>query len=309
MQSLVNYFYNKPGKLLLAGGLLLVSSEVAYELYLWLRKAKKPKTKSCEVFFINRRKLLQPAPSPQEFLFEHVNRIVSLIDRAEKSICLAMYIFTVREISEAVIRAKKQRSVVVRVVTCESMVGNEGSYLRDLIFEDIKVQYKYKSDHLMHHKFCLLDTEWYCGNCLIAYHIAEYGEPNKHLQHTLFDKAVLSDRAGLLDRFGSSCSRCQKTKAGTQSKQTPQVQKLHGSAVDRLPEKGLLIAGSSNWTSPGLITHWDNMTYTSLPEMIDPFMAEFQRMWYEFSDPLDKTKLREPLYRDKVWCEKTDLCA
>uniref|UniRef100_A0A182SIY9 Mitochondrial cardiolipin hydrolase n=1 Tax=Anopheles maculatus TaxID=74869 RepID=A0A182SIY9_9DIPT len=124
MQSLVNYFYNKPGKLLLAGGLLFLSSEVAYELYLWLRKAPKPKPKSCEVFFVNRRKLLQPVPSPQAFLFEHINRIVSHIDRAEKSICLAMYIFTVREISEAVIRAKK-RSVVVRVVTCESMVGNE----------------------------------------------------------------------------------------------------------------------------------------------------------------------------------------
>ena len=46
-----------------------------------------------------------------------------------------MYIFTMREISEAVIRAKKERSVVVRVVTCESMVGNEGSHLRDLIAE------------------------------------------------------------------------------------------------------------------------------------------------------------------------------
>uniref|UniRef100_A0A182YKY8 Mitochondrial cardiolipin hydrolase n=1 Tax=Anopheles stephensi TaxID=30069 RepID=A0A182YKY8_ANOST len=288
MQSLVNFLNNKPGKLLVAGGFLFVSSEIVYELYLWLRKAPKPKPKSCEVFFVNRRKLLHPLPSPQEFLFEHINRIVQYIDRAERSICLAMYIFTVREISEAVIRAKQKRSVVVRVVTCESMVGNE----------DIKVQYKYKSEHLMHHKFCLLDTEWYCGSCLIAYHIAEYGEPTKHMQHTLFDKAVLSDRAGLLERFGSSCARCQKTKSRTKSKRRPQGPNSRGE-VDPLPEHGLLIAGSSNWTSPGLITHWDNMTYTSLPDMIDPFTAEFQRMWYEFNDPLDKAILKEPLYRDR----------
>uniref|UniRef100_A0A182T9C3 Phospholipase D-like domain-containing protein n=1 Tax=Anopheles maculatus TaxID=74869 RepID=A0A182T9C3_9DIPT len=118
------------------------------------------------------------------------------------------------------------------------------------------------------------------------------------MQHTLFDKAVLSDRAGLLERYGSSCSRCQKSKPRTQNKQPVQGQKSH-TGSEPLPEKGLLIAGSSNWTSPGLITHWDTMTYSSLPEMIDPFTAEFQRLWYEFNDPLDKAILKEPLYRDR----------
>lgn len=292
----MNVINSKTGKWVIAGSLLLVSSEVVFELYMWLRKSTKPKPKPCEVYFINRRKLAHPLPSQPAFLFEHINRIVSYIDRTEKSICLAMYIFTVREISEAVIRAKK-RSVVVRVVTCESMVGNEGSYLRDLIDEDIKVQYKYKSEYLMHHKFCLLDVEWYCGNCLIAYHIAEYGEPTKHMQHTLFDKAVLSDRAGLLDRFGRACSHC-NSQIRAQNKQTA-LRKPDG-ACEPLPKHGMLIAGSSNWTSPGLVTHWDNIMYCSLPDMIDPFMAEFQRMWYELCDPLDKTILKEPLYRDRI---------
>uniref|UniRef100_A0A182R8R6 Mitochondrial cardiolipin hydrolase n=1 Tax=Anopheles funestus TaxID=62324 RepID=A0A182R8R6_ANOFN len=218
MQILGKVFNSNSGKLIVAGGLLFVSSEIVYELYLWLRKCSRPKPKPCEVYFINRRKLMNPSPNPQVLLREHIDRTISYIDRAEKSICLAQYIFTVREISEAIIRAKK-RSVVVRVVTCESMVGNEGSYLRDLIDEDIKVQYKYKSEYLMHHKFCLLDTEWYCGNCLIAYHIAEYGEPTKFMQHTLFDKAIVSDRAELLKRFGSSCSRC-KPQRRVQNKQT-----------------------------------------------------------------------------------------
>uniref|UniRef100_A0A182WLR5 Mitochondrial cardiolipin hydrolase n=1 Tax=Anopheles minimus TaxID=112268 RepID=A0A182WLR5_9DIPT len=296
MHSLVNVINSKAGKLVVAGGLLFVTTEIVYELYLWLRKSPKPKPKPCEVYFINRRKLVHPLPSPAAFLFEHINRIVSHIDRAEKSICLAMYIFTVREISEAVIRAKK-RSVIVRVVTCESMVGNEGSYLRDLIEEDIKVQYKYKCEYLMHHKFCLLDTEWYCGNCLIAYHIAECGEPTKYMQHTLFDKAVLSDRAGLLDRFGRSCSRC-NPQLRVENKQ--KMRREPNDACDPLPKHGLLIAGSSNWTSPGLVQHWDNITYCSLPEMIDPFTAEFQRMWYELGDALDKTILKEPLYRDRI---------
>ncbi|XP_049290835.1 uncharacterized protein LOC125767910 [Anopheles funestus] len=296
MQILGKVFNSNSGKLIVAGGLLFVSSEIVYELYLWLRKCSKPKPKPCEVYFINRRKLMNPSPNPQVLLREHIDRTISYIDRAEKSICLAQYIFTVREISEAIIRAKK-RSVVVRVVTCESMVGNEGSYLRDLIDEDIKVQYKYKSEYLMHHKFCLLDTEWYCGNCLIAYHIAEYGEPTKFMQHTLFDKAVVSDRAELLKRFGSSCSRC-KPQRRVQNKQT--MRRKTDCTCDPLPKHGLLIAGSSNWTAPGLMTHWDNIMYCSMPDMINPFTAEFQRMWYELSDPLDKTILKEPMYRDRI---------
>ncbi|XP_052896646.1 uncharacterized protein LOC128303648 [Anopheles moucheti] len=293
MQSLVNVFNSKTFKLCAASGLLFLSSEIVYELYLWFQKLPKPNPRPCEVYFINRRKLMHPLPSPQTLLFEHIQRIISYIDRAEKSICLAMYIFTVREISEAVIRAKK-RSVVVRVVTCESMVMNEGSYLRDLIDEDIKVQYKIKSEYLMHHKYCLLDTEWYCANCLIAYHIAEYGEPSKYMQHTLFDKAVLSNKAGLIDRFGTSCPRCNPN-LRVKNQQTTQRK-----GYDPLPKHGMLIAGSSNWTSPGLVTHWDNITYCSLTDMIDPFTAEFQRMWYELSDSLDKTLLKEPLYRNRI---------
>uniref|UniRef100_A0A182JSS8 Mitochondrial cardiolipin hydrolase n=1 Tax=Anopheles christyi TaxID=43041 RepID=A0A182JSS8_9DIPT len=292
LQPVFNIFKSKTCKFIIAGSLLIVSSELAYELYLWLRKVPKRKPKSCEVFFINRRKLVQPLPSPQEFLFEHINRIISYIDRAEKSICLAMYIFTMREISEAVIRAKKERSVIVRVVTCESMVGNEGSYLRDLITEDIKVQYKYKSEYLMHHKFCLIDTDWYCANCLIAYHTAQHGEPTKNMQHTLFDKAVMSDREGLLQRFGSSCARCNPALQGRK-----QATMLRKDDNDPLPKSGVLIAGSSNWTFPGLTTHWDTVTISSLPELIDPFAAEFQRMWYELNDPLDATLTREPLYK------------
>ncbi|XP_053663987.1 uncharacterized protein LOC128713152 [Anopheles marshallii] len=293
MQSLVNVLNSKPFRLCAAGGMLIVSSEIVYELYMRFQKWLKPKPKPCEVSFINRRKLIHPLSSPQTLIFEHIQRIISYIDRAEKSISLAMYIFTVREISEAVIRAKK-RSVVVRVITCESMIMNEGSYLRDLIDEDIKVQYQIKSEYLMHHKYCLLDTEWYCANCLIAYHIAEYGEPTKYMQHTLFDKAVLSDRAGLFERFGSSCSRC-NPKLRVQNQQTTMRK-----GYDPLPKHGLLIAGSSNWTSPGLVKHWDNIMYCSLTDMIDPFTAEFQRMWYELSDPLDKTLLKEPLYSDRI---------
>ncbi|EAA11127.2 AGAP006233-PA [Anopheles gambiae str. PEST] len=293
LQPFLSFFKSKPGKFIIAGGLLIVSSEIVYELYLWARKPAKPKQKSCEVFFINRRKLAQPLPSPQEFTYEHINRIISYINRAEKSICLAMYIFTMREISEAVIRAKKERSVVVRVVTCESMVGNEGSYLRDLIAEDIKVQYKYKSEYLMHHKFCLIDTDWYCANCLIEYHTEQYGEPTKNMQHTMFDKAVMSDRAGLLQRFGSSCARCNPSNRPKQA--VPRRKK----SSDPLPKHGVLIAGSSNWTFPGLTTHWDTVTISSLPELIDPFAAEFQRMWYELNDPLKEHATREPLYKTR----------
>uniref|UniRef100_A0A182N949 Mitochondrial cardiolipin hydrolase n=1 Tax=Anopheles dirus TaxID=7168 RepID=A0A182N949_9DIPT len=296
LQPLLSVASSKPFKIVLASGLLFVTSEIAYELYLWLRKPRKPKPKACEVFFINRRRIVDPFPTAQEFLFEHINRVVSHIDRAEKSICLAMYIFTMREIAEAVIRAKRERSVIVRVVTCNSMVGNEGSYLRELIEEGIVVQYKYNCDYLMHHKYCLLDTEWYCANCLIAYHIAEYGEPTKNMQHTLFDKAVMSDQAGLLKRFGSSCARCKPGTKKTASRQKP--------ASDPLPKNGMLVAGSSNWTFPGLTTHWDTMTYTSLTELVDPYTVEFQRMWYELNDPVDKSMLKNPMYKTQRTHEK-----
>ncbi|XP_053674609.1 uncharacterized protein LOC128724913 [Anopheles nili] len=278
------------GKLLATFG-VIVSTDVIYELWLLLRDVvhrKKSQMRFCEVHFMNRRKIANPSPSSLALKFEHTNRLVSYIDRAEKSIYLSMYIFTIKEVCEAVIRAKNERSVTVRVVSCESMVYNEGSQLRNLIDADIIVRYKLNSENLMHHKFCLLDTDWWCANCLMAFHCAQYGEP-ANMQFSTFDKAVISDKPGLYRLFGSSCTRCDSSKRKLSTRQR--------SGSNPLPKGGILITGSSNWTMAALSLHWDNMILTSFPEMVNPFSVEFQRIWYEMNDILVSSQLPVPTYK------------
>jgi phosphatidylserine/phosphatidylglycerophosphate/cardiolipin synthase-like enzyme len=80
--------------------------------------------------------------------------IVQDIKRAKRSIELAMYDFTNRDIKDALIEAKN-RGVEVRVVTDDNKIEDE--VYQELILNGIKVVNDNDSSKLMHNKFLIID--------------------------------------------------------------------------------------------------------------------------------------------------------
>lgn len=62
---------------------------------------------------------------------KHIGRIVEIINAAQQSISLYMYMFTLKELSVAIIRAH-ERGVYVRVIAEQSMAYSSGSQMRYL---------------------------------------------------------------------------------------------------------------------------------------------------------------------------------
>lgn len=83
-------------------------------------------------------------------------RIISEINKAEQSICIAMAYFTDRDIASAIIKAK-QRDLKIDVILSSNSQNQSVKLI--LEGEDIKV-HSFEVDDargIMHHKFCLID--------------------------------------------------------------------------------------------------------------------------------------------------------
>jgi len=96
--------------------------------------------------------------SPEDHLDQ---KLIELIDGEKKSIRAAIYCFTSRDISEALIRAKK-RGVQLEVIAdpfsfrprCQiGKISRLGGKV--FLFDAKKVEGKKNQDVIMHHKFCL----------------------------------------------------------------------------------------------------------------------------------------------------------
>jgi phosphatidylserine/phosphatidylglycerophosphate/cardiolipin synthase-like enzyme len=82
------------------------------------------------------------------------NAVISLIDRANRSVDVAMYSFTHEGIADALIRAK-ERGVIVRVIIESEQVSSYSQYGR-LRAAGIEVKLD-KNPYLMHNKFAVVD--------------------------------------------------------------------------------------------------------------------------------------------------------
>ncbi|XP_058443686.1 uncharacterized protein LOC131425649 [Malaya genurostris] len=287
-----------------------VGSEILYELYIgWKSFCRRRRARQLaaaqwtEVFFANERSIKpnEPGTTMASFTTEHVRRLVGLLDRARVSINLCMYIVTVDSIGDAVLRAAK-RGVQVRVVGCSSMAYSSGSQMTKLVQGGIPVRFnRQNSAYLMHHKFCLIDSDWLCARCYHSEKVRRNGfccgapatlgagqcsvpVPVSVSGTTSPDgssASVSPAHAGKVQCSddGSRCVRCDRSQ-----KRAVDERKLGGDAVaDPLPLGGIVISGSTNWTMQALSSNWDNMVLTSLPELVVPFQLEFQRLWKEFS--------------------------
>lgn len=290
-----------------------LGSEILYEAYLgWssycagCRARQRAACHMNDVYFANERSIQPNAPGTTmaSFTTEHVRRIVALLDRARVSVNLCMYIVTVESIGDALLRAAK-RGVHVRVVGCSSMAYSSGSQMTKLVEGGIPVRFNRKNGaYLMHHKFCLIDTDWFCPRCYHEEKVRKYGfccgsASVAEVQPAVASGAVCNGGAAAgpsatgakngkasgsspskvpcVDN-GSRCVRCDR-----QKKSAVEKCKLQETATEVLPLGGLVMSGSTNWTMQALSSNWDNMVVTSMPELVTPFQMEFQRMWKEFA--------------------------
>lgn len=305
---------------------LSLGSEILYEVFLgWKSYCQERRARNRAnsyinmVFFTNERSIQASAPGTTmaNFMTEHICRIVALLDRAQVSVNLGMYIITINSIGDALLRAAK-RGVRVRVVGCSSMAYSSGSQMTRLANAGIPVRFDRKeSVYLMHHKFCLIDTDWLCPRCYHEEKVLKRG----FCCEAVFDKsasekvstvssAVVISAGAMADGRsngdqvndggsptsgngkvqcvddGSRCVRCDKQKR-------KEVAILKDEATEPLPIGGLVITGSTNWTMQAMSGNWDNMLMTSLPELVIPFQLEFQRLWRDFANPLSVNSVSE----------------
>lgn len=236
------------------------------------------------------------------FTSEHVQRIVEYVDRARVSVYLGMYIMTVDSIGEALIRAKR-RGVRVRVIGCSSMSYSSGSQMSKLAEEDITIRFNDTSSaYLMHHKFCLIDTDWLCPRCYHEERVRRLGFCCDRQQQPVASglpeghamAAANGSGGGLVANGGAKvvrcdlandakgCERCRSEKLA-KKEELLLVKRSSGNQTEPLPVGGIIITGSSNWTMQALNGNWDNMIITSLEAIVVPFQVEFQRLWAEFA--------------------------
>lgn len=239
--------------------------------------------------------------SMDRFTSEHVHLIVEYLDRARVSVCLGMYIMTVEAIGEALIRAKR-RGVRVRVIGCASMSYSSGSQMTKLAEEDIAIRFNdVESVYLMHHKFCLIDTDWLCARCYHEARVRRLGfccgdddvGVRRQVANGLPEGHAMASGGGLVAHSGGArptvvrcdlasegrgCVRCQREKRAKKEKVLRERRE-----TEPLPAGGIILTGSTNWTMQALNGNWDNMIITSLEDVVVPFQVEFQRLWAEFA--------------------------
>ena len=85
------------------------------------------------------------------------NAIVSAIDDAHKTLDIAIYTFTSRPISQAVVRAH-ERGVKVRIIMDDDQARDRYSKYRYLKRRGIPIAL-YTGDGIMHNKFAVIDTQ------------------------------------------------------------------------------------------------------------------------------------------------------
>ncbi|XP_055627594.1 uncharacterized protein LOC129769379 [Toxorhynchites rutilus septentrionalis] len=280
-----------------------VGTELIYEMYHSLRAyherreaRRRVGRELTEVYFANERSIegYATGTSMDDFIKEHVNRIVGFLDRARMSINLCMYIITVDSIADAVLRAAK-RGVRIRVVGCSTMAYSSGSQMIKLVREGIPVRFNRMDDaRLMHHKFCLIDTDWLCPRCYHMENVRKSGfccdamndgtiiDNNANECGKNVDRMKTGRRARcelVDDGSQNGCSRC-----NLQQKRKIEKCQIQEMGTEPLPLGGMIISGSTNWTMQALSGNWDNMIITSKADIVLPFQLEFQRLWKEFAN-------------------------
>ncbi|XP_031625226.1 mitochondrial cardiolipin hydrolase-like [Contarinia nasturtii] len=143
---------------------LLVSTDL---LIGWYLRQKNRSPRLNEVFFVMSNALsccphtakedaIKKCPNPH-CKAKLSRKIIEHIDSAKHLICIAMYMFTMIHISDAVMNAKR-RGVNIRIISDSSMIASSNSQINRFQKSGINVRIAGDGDLYMHNKFCLIDV-------------------------------------------------------------------------------------------------------------------------------------------------------
>lgn len=171
--------------------------------------------------------------------------VENLIKSARRQVHVAMYIFTNRILYEALKEVKQRRGVKVYVIVDHTMESASGSQVQAM--QRCGMNVKIYSRATMHHKFCLIDAP--CDN----------NEMEIFLANRNVDKVVGNNNSSNNNNDDDN----------------------DGSARIVLPEHGLLITGSLNWTREALLSNVENFVVTSNVNLIKDYQKFFFDCWNE----------------------------
>lgn len=131
-----------------------------------------------------------------------------------------------------------------------------------LIFHFLGIPVLFKDTSMcMHHKFCLVDTR-------------DQTEREKQDSQTRITE--MSKR-----KLKKSKSITQKDDEEKSEKEINETKSQRKNPV-YIPQSGVCITGSCNWTMQGFSSNWENVIITSNKIIVDEFRKEFDRIWSDF---------------------------
>lgn len=188
-------------------------------------------------------------PLPESTSLIHM---VNVLDAAEKSLLICVYLISSSDLIRAIVRAKA-RGVRVRVILDKSM--SQLSNLSALLKNSVPVRYS-KPSQMMHNKFAVADAP---ENSNRSPYASSAGEKAK-------DDSPSKDEE-------SPYTVPQKNRR----------QRRQGSPPSPEPNRAVLMTGSFNWTWSGVISNYENVVVTNDPRLVWVYAEEFERLWGLFS--------------------------
>ena len=142
--------------------------------------------------------------------------LIRYIVGAQKSIFIAIYMLTNRDIVKALIDAKNERGIDIQIVTDQTCLERNDSrnQLLDLLKQNNIEVFIYPSTHMhngkrvtrgiMHHKFAIIDTKVWTGSFNWTYYANNRNQENVIV---LDDSSVLSKFMQKFTDLKMMCSR------------------------------------------------------------------------------------------------------
>ncbi len=138
-------------------------------------------------------------------------KIANLINGTKKKIYIAVYTFTNRDLSKALVKAKN-KGVDVQIIVDPSTLNMKSSQVKYLQFKGIKIFVYNKSRSLMHNKFALFDMDkdnksLCSGSLNWTYAACEYNQENVlFLENTRLYKRYLKQ----FEKLKCNCTELDK---------------------------------------------------------------------------------------------------
>lgn len=143
---------------------------------------------------------------------------------------------------------------------------------KNYFFAGIAVLFK-DTTMCMHHKFCLIDTR----------------------EKTASEKRQTEALLAAIKRkeIARENQRKLKTTIEKNGSLSSDTRKNSPKSTVTIPEQGICITGSCNWTMQGFASNWENVILTSNKIMINAFRQEFDRIWQDFRNAQTITNMSE----------------